>query len=205
MKILNSKKRVVALALAAVAATGATAVQAGAISPTIPLRGSGTVCLTPEAARALATQGVKFEAIAPATAAGTCVRLPGTGTLAPDLTGGELPLQGGMRFSSSGHRLDLTDVRVHIHIVEGNTTADASQNGAPARNIELVRFPVSLSRVSFTPTTVDTRNVPLNLTAPGAAAFTSAFGTSPVAVGTPLFTFDGHGEITNPLSGPALP
>ncbi len=201
VKIFNSKKRVSLLALAAAAILGATAVEAGAIGSDLPLRGTGTFCLSQEAADALATQGVTLEATALATASGNCVTLPGAGTLSPDLTGGELPLQGGMRFATPGHRLDVTNLRIHVHIDEGSTSADVSQDGAPATTIDLFHYPVSLGRVSFTPTTVDTRNIPLTLTTPATAAFTDTFGDSPVAAGAPLFIFDGHAEVTNPLSG----
>lgn len=202
VKILNSKKRVVLLSLAVAATLGATAVQAGAVKADLPLKGSGTVCLTPDAVRALAAQNLILEATGAATAAGDCITFPGSGTLSPDLTGGELPLQGGMRFSGAGHRLDATSLVVHIRLGQGSTSADVSQDGgAPAKNTDLFHYPVALSQVSFTPTTVDTRNVPLNLTTAGVTAFESAFGQSPVAAGTPLFTFDGHAQITNPLGG----
>ncbi|MFF4369481.1 HtaA domain-containing protein [Streptomyces sp. NPDC001594] len=201
MKIFNSKKRVAALALTAAALVSITAVQAGAIAADLPVRGKGTVCLTPEAARALVTQGLTFEAIAPATGDGSCVTFPGSGSLSPNLTGGEIPLEGGMRFTARGHQLDLTKVHIHIRLGEGYTSVDAAADGGPAKNIELFRYPVSLNRVTFTPTTVDTKDIPLSLTAPGAAAFTEAFAATPVAAGETLVTFDGHAEITNPFGG----
>jgi hypothetical protein len=48
---------------------------------------------------------------------------------------------------------------------------------------------------------VDTQGVPLSLTEPAATALADAFGDSPVPAGDPLFIFDGHAEITNPLAG----
>ncbi|MFJ6798903.1 HtaA domain-containing protein [Streptomyces sp. NPDC091268] len=201
MKILNSKKRVVVLALAATAALGTAAVQAGAIGAELPLRGSGTFCLSPNAERTLAAQNVTLEAIAPATSTGKCVTLPGAGNLSPDLSGGEIPLQGGMRFTGAEHRLDVTNLRIHINLGEGSTSADVAQDGATATHIDFFRYPVSLDRVSFTPTTVDTTNIPLKLTAPGAAAFTNAFGTGTTQAHDPLFLFDGHAQVTNPLGG----
>ncbi|MCT9091616.1 HtaA domain-containing protein [Streptomyces sp. ASQP_92] len=202
VKIFHSKKRVAALALTAAALVSITAVQAGAFAPSLPVRGKGTVCLTTEAARALTTQGLTFGAVAPATGDGNCVTFPGSGSLSPNLTGGEIPLKGGMRFAGRGHRLDLTNVQIHIRLGEGYTSADAAADGGPAaKNIELFRYPVSLNRVTFTPTTVDTKGIPLSLTAAGGAAFTKAFAATPVAVGKALFTFDGHAEITNPFSG----
>ncbi|MFI5617886.1 HtaA domain-containing protein [Streptomyces sp. NPDC051567] len=200
VKVLHSKKRVAVLALAVTATLAVTAVQAGAVKADLPLRGTGTVCLTREAVNTLAVQKVTLEATGAATASGNCVTFPGSGTLAPDLTGGELPLQGGLRFSGGGHRLDLTGLVVHIRIGEGRTSADVSQDGAPAKNTDLLRYPVSLSRVSFTPTSVNTKDIPLTLTTPGGAAFTQAFGATPVPTGTPLFTFAGQARITNPFA-----
>ncbi|WP_176733035.1 hypothetical protein [Streptomyces agglomeratus] len=52
----------------------------------------------------------------------------------------------------------------------------------------------------MTPTTVDTKNIPLQLTEPGATAFTHTFGTSPTEAGKPLFLFDAHAEVINPFS-----
>ncbi|MGW2586228.1 hypothetical protein ACWCYZ_33805 [Streptomyces virginiae] len=197
MKIFNSKKRLVLLSLAAAATVGVTAVAAGAVGPGLSLRGHGTLCLVPEAARALEARQVKLEAIAPATAAGNCVTLPGAGTLQPDLTGGEIPLEGGLRFSDAGHRLDVT--HVHLHPGARYASADVAKDGAPASNIDLYRFELSLRTVSVGLRTVDTTPIPVNITAPAAAAFTDAFGASPAAAGAPLFTFEGHGEITNPI------
>lgn len=201
MKILNSKKRVVVLALAATAALGIAAVQAGAIGADLPLRGNGTFCLSPNAERTLAAQNVTLEAIAPATSNGKCFTLPGAGNLSPDLSGGELPLQGGMRFASPDHRLDLTNLQIHIKLGEGSTSADVAQDGAAATHLDFFRYPVSLDRVSFTPTTVDTTNIPLKLATPGATAFTNAFGTGTTAAHDPFFLFDGHAQVTNPLGG----
>ncbi|MFD9409373.1 HtaA domain-containing protein [Streptomyces sp. NPDC059989] len=199
MNIFNSKKRVVVLALAATAAFGITAVQAGAIGADLPLRGSGTFCLSPNAERTLAAQNVTLEAIAPATSTGNCVTLPGAGNLSPDLSGGEMPLQGGMRFTGSQHRIDVTNLHIHIKIGEGSTSADIAQDGAPATHVDFFHYPVSLDKVSFTPTTVDTKNIPLKLAAPGAAAFTNAFGAGTTAAHDPLFLFDGHAQVTNPF------
>ncbi|GAB2729256.1 HtaA domain-containing protein [Kitasatospora kifunensis] len=205
MKIFATKKRAVILALATTATLGVTAVGAGAIGSELPLRGTGTFCLSPAATQALAARNMTLEAIAPATATGNCVTLPGTGKLAPDLTGGEIPLQGGMRFSTPGHQLDVTNMRIHVHPGQGSTSADVSPDGSPATNIDLFHYPLSLDRVSFTPTTVDTKDFPLSLTDRGATAFTGAFGDSPVTVGEPLFLFTGHAEITNPLDGFSQP
>ncbi|WP_035839269.1 HtaA domain-containing protein [Kitasatospora azatica] len=201
MRIFSSKKRVVLLGLASATVVGLGAIQAGAVTFDLPVRGTGTQCLTPEADRSLAAQNVTLEPIAPATVTNNCLTYPGSGTLSPRLTGGEIPIQGGMSFSGGGHRLDLSNLVVHIRLGEGYTSADVSQDGAPATNIHLLTFPVSPSRVEFTPTTVDTKDIPLRLSAPAAAAFTDAFGESPVEVGETLFTFAGHAEITNPLGG----
>ncbi|MEU9097337.1 HtaA domain-containing protein [Streptomyces sp. NPDC048361] len=201
MKIFNSKKRVVVLVLAATSVLGIAAVQAGAIGADLPLRGSGTFCLSPNAERTLTAQNVTLKAIAPATSTGRCVTLPGAGNLSPNLSGGEMPLKGGMRFTGSDHRLDVTNLHIHIKIGEGSTSADVAQDGAPATHVDFFHYPVSLDRVSFTPTTVDTTNIPLKLTAPGAAAFTNAFGTGTTAAHDPLFLFDGHAQVTNPLGG----
>ncbi|MDH6122329.1 hypothetical protein ABH930_006695 [Kitasatospora sp. GAS204A] len=205
MKIFNSKKRVVALSFAAVAVVGAGAVQAGAISIDLPVRGNGKECLVPAAAQALTDQQVTMEPIAPATVTGGCLSYPGSGTVSPNLTGGEMPIQGGVRFTGAGHTLELTNMVIHTRLGEGYTSADLSQDGAPATNITLFKFPVSPSLVTFTPTTVDTRNIPLSLSAPAATAFTNTFGSSPVAAGDTMFTFDGHAEITNAPSFPTLP
>ncbi|MFD9516818.1 HtaA domain-containing protein [Streptomyces sp. NPDC059979] len=201
MKILNSKRRVTVLVLAATAALGVTALEAGAIGPDLPLRGSGTFCLSPDAERTLAAQNVKLEPIAPATANGNCLTLPGSGILKPDLSGGELPLEGGMRFATAEHRLDVTNLRIHIKLGEGSTSADVAQDNETAQHLDFFRYPVSLDRVSFTPRTVDTANIPLKLATPGAEAFTKAFGPGTTAAHDPLFIFGGHSEITNPLGG----
>ncbi|MFD4737615.1 HtaA domain-containing protein [Streptomyces sp. NPDC058412] len=202
MKIINSKKRLVILSLAAVAALGGTAIAAG-IGPELPLRGSGTFCLSPDAARTLAAQNTTLAAIAPATAADNCVTLPGTGTLSADLLGGEIPLQGGMRFTGAGHQLDVTNV--HIHVGQRTTSADIAQNGAQAKNLDLFHYTLSPSTVAVTPRTVNATSIPLNLTAPGATAFTDTFGSSPAKAGDPLFTFDGRAEFTTPFSHVATP
>ncbi|MFF4331123.1 HtaA domain-containing protein [Streptomyces sp. NPDC001591] len=205
MKIFNSKKRVAGLALAATAVLGITAVQAGAIAADLPLRGSGTFCLSPNAERTLASQNVTLEAIAPATRNGNCLTMPVTGTLSPDLSRGEGPLQGGMRFASPEHRLDVTNLNIHIKLGEGSTSADIAQDGAAATHVDFFRYPVALNLVSFTPTTVETKNIPLKLAAPGAAAFTTAFGTGTTAAHDPLFLFDGHAQVTNPFGGLSKP
>ncbi|MFI8275533.1 HtaA domain-containing protein [Streptomyces sp. NPDC085929] len=196
MKIFKTKKRMVMLSLAACTVVGLCAIEAGAIGSVLSLRGSATFCLSPDAARALADQKVTLEATGPATASGNCVKLPGKGTLKTDLTGGELPLEGGMRFTSADHRLDLSNLNIHIRLGEGYTSADVSQDGAPAANADFLRFPVSPGQVSFTPTSVDTRNNPVKLSPAGTAAFTNAFGATPVLAGAPLFVFDGHGAVT---------
>ncbi|MEU7068130.1 HtaA domain-containing protein [Streptomyces sp. NPDC046161] len=198
MKIFRSKKRLVVCSLAAVAGLGVTAVHAEAIGPELPLRGTGTLCLSPDAARTLAARNVTMQPIAPATTTATnCVTLPGSGTLSADLSGGEIPLQGGMRFSDASHRLDVTNL--HIYPGKGSTTADFAQDGAAPTNIDFAHYEVSPRTVSISPSSVDSKSVPVNLTAPGAAAFINAFGTSPVAVNTPAFVFDGHAEIVNPF------
>ncbi|MEV7441303.1 HtaA domain-containing protein [Streptomyces sp. NPDC091204] len=196
MKIFSTKKRVAVLSLAAVAVVGAGAIQAGAIGTDLTVRGSGTFCLTSDAARALADQKVALEPTGAATASGNCITLPGSGTVSPTLTGGELPLEGGMRFTSTTHQLDVTKFTIHVRIGEGYTSATVAQDAEPASDIDIFRFPVSLSLVSFTPRSVDTKNAPVMLSSDGAAAFTRAFGAAPVASGKQLFTFDGHGEIT---------
>ncbi|MGW7103830.1 HtaA domain-containing protein [Streptomyces sp. NPDC054838] len=199
MKSVLSKKRLVVLSAAAVV-LGVGAVQAGAIAADLNLRGAGTFCLSPETARSLATQEVTLEAIAPATARGTCVTMPGTGTLAPDLTGGEVPLEGGMRFKGAGHRLDITKMSGHVRLGEGYNTADVAVDGETAANFDIAHWPVSMSRVSFTPTTVSMKDNPLTLTDAAKKAFAKAFGASPTAEGAPLFLFTGQAEITNPFA-----
>ncbi|MEV6048355.1 HtaA domain-containing protein [Streptomyces xanthochromogenes] len=201
MKILGSKKRVAVLTLAVGATLAATAVQAGAVKAELPLQGSGTVCLTQEAARALDAQHVTISATGAATGSGNCVTFPGSGTLSPDLTGGELPLQGGMRFARGGSHLDMTHLVIHIRLGKGHTSADIAQNGAPGKNTTVFRFPVSLSKVSFTPATVDTKDIPLTLTSEGATAFADTFGVAPLPADAPLLAFDGQARITSPFGG----
>ncbi|MFD9406499.1 hypothetical protein ACFWBN_05650 [Streptomyces sp. NPDC059989] len=123
--------------------------------------------------------------------------IPGAGTLQPDLTGGEIPLEGGLRFSDAGHRLDVT--HVHLHPGARYAGADVAKDGALASNIDLYRFELSLKTGSVGLRTVDTTPIPVNIAAPAAEAFTNAFGACPAAAGAPLFTFEGHGEITNPI------
>ncbi|WP_171163722.1 HtaA domain-containing protein [Streptomyces sp. I05A-00742] len=205
MKAFTSKKRTVVLALLTATALGIIAVQAGAIGADLPISGSGTFCLSPNAEHTLAAQNVTLEAIAPATRTGNCVTLPGSGTLASDLSSGGGPFQGGMRFADSEHRLDVTNLNIHIKLGEGSTSADVAQDGAAATNVDFFHYPVALDLVSFTPTTVDTKNIPLKLAAPGAAAFTNAFGAGTTAAFDPLFLFDGHAQITNPFAGVPKP
>ncbi|MBT2493929.1 HtaA domain-containing protein [Streptomyces sp. ISL-96] len=202
VKIINSKKRLVILSLAAAAALGGTAMAAGA-SPELPLRGSGTFCLAPDAARTLTTQNMSLEAIAPATAADNCVTLPGTGTLSADLLGGDIPLEGGMRFTGAGHQLDVSNV--HIHVGKRSTSADIVQTASAAKNVDFLHYTLSPSTVSVTPRTVNAASIPLNLTTPGAVAFTDALGSSPVKAGEPLFTFDGRAEFTTPFNDVTMP
>nr|BFD89201.1 hypothetical protein KitaXyl93_05610 [Kitasatospora sp. Xyl93] len=204
MKIFTSKKRTVVLTLLTATALGITA-QAGAIGADLPIRGSGTFCLSPNAEHTLAAQNVTLEAIAPATRTGNCVTLRGSGTLASDLSSGGGPFQGGMRFASSEHRLDVTNLNIHIKLGEGSTSADVAQDGAAATHVDFFHYPVALDLVSFTPTTVDTKNIPLKLAAPGEAAFTNAFGPGTTAAFDPLFLFDGHAQITNPFAGVPKP
>ncbi|MFD9333142.1 HtaA domain-containing protein [Streptomyces sp. NPDC060028] len=205
VKFSGSKKRLVVLSITAAVALGVGAVQAGAIAGSLNLRGKGTFCLSPEAARNLAARSVTFEAIAPATVDGTCVTMPGAGTLAPDLTGGEVPLEGGMRFQGSGHRLDITRMSGHVRLNEGYNTADVAVDGGPAANLDIAHWPVSMSRVSMTPTTVSMKDNPLTLTDAAKAAFAQAFGAGPTAEGQALFLFTGKAEITNPFGGLSRP
>lgn len=196
MNISPTPKRLATLSLVAVAAVATVA----AIGPDLSLRGTGTYCLTPEAARAAEAQGVTMEAIAPATATGTCVTLPGTGTAKANLSGGDAPLQGGMRFSRNGHRLDVTNLHIHVRLTEGDTSADFAPDGSPATPTDFLHYKSSPSLAKVTPTTFDASPNTLYITTPAAAAFTDTFGTSPAAAGTALFTFEGHAEIVNPLS-----
>ncbi|MFD3875348.1 hypothetical protein [Streptomyces sp. NPDC058623] len=197
------KKRLAVLSVAAVVSVGVASVQAGAIGTELKLRGKATFCLSPEAARTLAAQSVTLEAIAPATVSGTCLTMPGTGTLASDISGGELLLQGGMRFAGTGHRLGITNMKSHIRVGEGFDTADVAVDDEPAKNLTIDRWPVSVSRVAISPTSVTAKDNPVTLTDAAKAAFTKAFGASPTAAGEPMFIFTAQAEITNPFG--ALP
>ncbi|MEU9178407.1 HtaA domain-containing protein [Streptomyces sp. NPDC048550] len=205
VKNSRSKKRFILLSVAATVIAAVAAVQAGAIGSAVQIRGTNTFCLTPEAARTLAEQKVEVEPIAPATASGTCVSMQGTGTIAPDVTSGDGTLTGGMRFTGGGHRLDITNLQGHIRFGEGSTTADLAQDGGPLTNIDFLHWPISLSRVSMTPTTASMKDNPVTLTAKGTAAFTRAFGASPTPGNTPLWRYEGKGELTNPFRSPAKP
>jgi hypothetical protein len=203
MKIFNSKKRLVILSLAATLTLGAAAVEAGAIGPELSLRGTGKFCLTTDAARALAKQNVTLQPIAPATGSGNCVTLPGAGKLSMNLTGGDIPLTGGMRFANADHRLEVTNL--HIHTGKSSTTADFARDGAAPKNVDFLHYEVSTRTISISPGAVDSKSVPLNITSQAATAFTDTFVTTPAGPGTALFVFDGHAEIVNPLSGPLKP
>lgn len=205
MKKFSSKKRAVLLSCAAAVVIAVAAVQAGAIGTDLHVRGESTFCLTPEAARTLAEQGVVVEPIAPATASGTCLTLPGAGTLAPDVTSADVPLTGGMRFTGGGHRLEVTGLRGHVRFGAGSTSADLAQDGGPVTNVDFVHWPISLSRVSMTPTTVSMKDNPVTLTAEGTAAFVRAFGAGPTAGNAPLWLFEGKGELSNPFRSAAKP
>lgn len=205
VKNLSSKKRLILLSLAATVITVVAGVQAGAIGTDLRVRGDAIFCLTPEAAAALAEQAVQVEPIAPATASGTCLTLPGAGTMAPDVTSVDIPLTGGMRFTGGGHQLDVTNLRGSASLGAGSTTADVAQDGGPATNVDFVHWPISLSRVSITPTTVSMKDNPVKLTADGTAAFVRAFGAAPTPGDTPLFLFEGKGGLSNPFRNPAKP
>lgn len=203
MRIFSSKKRVVLLSLAATVTIAVAAVQAGAIGTDLHVRGKSIFCLTPEAAQALAAKDIKLLPIAPATTSGNCVTQPGDGTMSPDVTSADIPLAGGIRFESAEHRLDVTNLRGHVRIGQGSTSADVAQDSGAAKNIDFLHWPISLSRVSLTPTTASMKDNPVTLTAAGVAAFTRAFGGSPTSGDAPLFMFEGKGELTNPFG--ALP
>ncbi|MFK0045972.1 hypothetical protein ACIQU4_17995 [Streptomyces sp. NPDC090741] len=205
MKIFSSKGRLAFIAGAAMVTLGVAAAQVGAFAPTLQLRGEGTYCLAPDAASALKAHGVTLEAIAPATVNGDCVAMSGAGTLAPDLSSGEVPIKGGMRFSSALHRLDITNLHAHVGIGEGSNTADVAQDGGPATNIDFIHWPVSLSNISMTPTSGSITHNPVTLTPGAAQVFTNAFGTSPTAGSEPLFYFDGKAKLSNPFSGLTTP
>ncbi|OEJ35229.1 hypothetical protein [Streptomyces subrutilus] len=201
MKSPGSKKRLVVLSITAAVALGVATVQAGAIAADVNVRGKGAYCLSSDAARNLTAQGVTLEAVAPATIDDTCVTMPGAGTVAPDLTGGQVPLEGGMRFTSAtGHHLDITHMIGHVRIGEGYNTADVAVDNEAAVNLDIAHWPVSMSRVSITPTTASMKDIPLTLTADARAAFIRAFGASPTAKDEPIFLFTGQGAITNPFS-----
>ncbi len=98
-----------------------------------------------------------------------------------------------MRFTGGGHRLDVTNL--HIHSGKSSTTADFSTDGTTPTNIDFLHYEVSLRTISISPGAVDSKSVPLNITAPAASAFTDTFAISPAAPDTPLFVFGGHAEI----------
>ncbi|MEU9194574.1 HtaA domain-containing protein [Streptomyces hundungensis] len=200
MRILRTKKRIAALSLTATAVITLGAIQAEALVLNVPVRGKATQCLAPEAERVLAAQKVQMESIGSASVSGSCLTYTGTGTVSPKLTGGKIPIDGGMRFANAGHRLEITNMTVNIKLGTGYTSADVSQDGAPRTNITLFSFPVSLSDVTFTPTTVETKGVPVSLAKAGDQAFTKAFGNDVAAAGSPLFIFRARGEITSPLA-----
>lgn len=205
VKNSSSKKRLILLSVGAAVIAAVAAVQAGAIGSAVPIRGTNTFCLTSEAARTLAEQKVGVEPIAPATASGNCVTLRGTGSLAPDVTSGEGTLTGGVRFTGGGHRLDVTNLQGHIRFGEGSTTADLAQDGGPVANVDFLHWPISLGRVSMTPTTASMKDNPVTLTAAGTAAFARAFGAGPTPGNTPLWLYEGKGELSNPFRSPAKP
>ncbi|MEV6735104.1 MULTISPECIES: HtaA domain-containing protein [unclassified Streptomyces] len=205
VKNYSVKKRLILLSVAATAIAAVAAVQAGAIGSAFQIRGTNTFCLAPEAARTLTEQKVEVEPIAPATASGTCVTLQGTGTLAPDVTSGEGTLTGGMRFTGGGHRLEVTNLQGHVRFGEGSTSADLAQDGGPVTNVDFAHWPISLSRVSMTPTTASMKDNPVTLTDKGTAAFVHAFGAGPTPGNTPLWSYEGKGELSNPFRSPAKP
>ncbi|MFI1252862.1 HtaA domain-containing protein [Streptomyces netropsis] len=131
-----------------------------------------------------------------ATTNGTCVTMPGTGTISTDLLSGEIPAQGGMRFAGANHKLDVTNLRLHIG--SRTTSADVSVDGGPATNVDFLHYTLDPTKYSVTPTTVSTKPMPLNLTSPGRNAFTTAFAASPVEAGQRLFDFSGEAKFTKP-------
>jgi hypothetical protein len=190
-------KRLISVPLASVAALGLTVAGAAAVGAELPIQGEAELCLTPEATESLDREGITMAGTGDAKTAGDCVTLPGSGKVTIDLVSGELAFEGGLRFADAHHRLDVTNLRAHVK--DRTTTADVSVDGGPATNVDFFYYEITSSNVSVKFPAAETKGMGLRLTQPNATAFDQAFGTSPVTVGSDLFTMEATARFTNPL------
>ncbi|MFC5662033.1 hypothetical protein ACFP3U_03450 [Kitasatospora misakiensis] len=189
-----------ALALTLGSATLAAATPAGAAGPQVPIKGAATLCLTPAADQALAAQGVELEATAPATLDTTgptpCVTTPVTsGAVSLDLASGGAPMDGALAFvrTADGRRADFTELFSHL-ATRTITATTAVDHGTPAP-VDFLTYTVSVDHVRVNLSGIDAAGLPMKLAPGGAQTLQEAFGATPVAVGEPLFTIDGHADL----------
>ncbi len=161
--------------------------------------GTANFCLTAEATQALTDAGVEMTAGAPAQLVTTgpqqCVTTHVTeGAVSLGLTGGDFPFHGTITFTRSADntRIMFSDIKVTFAVP---STATAVVDGNTADPITLLTFLPLPGNIMTDGRYLIAHDVPLNLTAAGAGAFATAFGTSPVASGTPLYLGTGYGEL----------
>jgi hypothetical protein len=192
----------VAFGLAALAAPSLAA----AVGVLIPIRGTGTFCLTPAAAAGLAERHVALTALAPATLDTTgptpCVTFPTAGgSVAPDISAGTVRADGGMSFTRSGDpaRLDFTDLTSDI--TTDTFTSQMSVNGGAPAETGFLRYDIGPAYAGVTPSAITVTDAPATLAPAAADAFTATLGTAPTPADAPMFSIDGHAAFLDNLPG----
>jgi hypothetical protein len=161
--------------------------------------GTANFCLDPLAQQALQARGIRISAGSPAQLVTTgpqpCVTTHVTeGAVSLGLTDGRFPFHGTISFIRASDRSKITfsDISVTFGLPG---TVTAAVDGDTADRITLLRFTVLPGNIMTDGTYLIAHDVPLNLTDEGAKALATAFGTSPVSSGKPLFVGTGYGEL----------
>jgi hypothetical protein len=181
----------------------AVVVQAGNATATPGLlkakNGTANFCLDPQARQALDAAGITMSAGAPAQLVTTgpqpCVTTHVTeGEISLGLTEGTFPFRGAITFSRTTDNTQVTfgDIAVTFAVP---SSATAVVDGNTAAPITLLAFLPLPGNIMTDGRFLIAHDVPLNLAADGTNAFTTAFGASPVATGSPLFVGTGYGEL----------
>ena len=188
---------------AALLAVLLAAMPAGAATATPALlkvkSGTANFCLDPQAAQALTDAGVEMTAGTPAQLVTTgpqpCVTTHVTeGAVSLGLTGGDFPFRGTITFTrpADNARITFGDIKVTFAVPSTTTAAVDGNTAAPITLLTFVPLPGDIMTDGRY---LMAHDVPLNLTADGATAFATTFGTSPIASGTPLYIGTGYGEL----------
>jgi hypothetical protein len=159
--------------------------------------GTANFCLDPAAQSNLGAIGLSAGAPAQliTTAPQPCVTTHVTeGAVTLGLTDGDFPFHGTITFTRAADQAKITFSEIKVTFgVLGSATAVV--DGDAAHPITLLTFTAPLTSIMTDGRYLIAHDVPLNLTADGAAAFAKAFGTSPVAGGKPLFIGTGYGQL----------